>query len=127
MKDYFADMARSIRCTTIESVYSAIDYLQVFSKASVLDDVVPDFGIIAARSSISIKIQAYVDKNVNHFKQLLRDCNLSGAYTLALIFEELVYQHPEISEFVKVNLQGLHLILLLLAKLTKLQARLKCM
>lgn len=108
VEDYFTDLSKTVRCSTVESVHAAITILQVFDKAMVLDTMVPELGIAALRAKISVKIKAYVDKNVKQLKQLLSECKFAEAYTFVSTFEDLIAQYPEMAEFENVNSQGLH-------------------
>ena len=107
VEDYFADLLKTVRCTTVESVHSAITVLQVVDKALILDSAVPEFRIATLRAKVAAKIKAYMDKNIRAFRQLLNDCRFLEAYTLQTVFEELVAQYPEMSEFENVIFQGL--------------------
>lgn len=100
-----------MRCTSVDSVHSAIETLQVFDKAFVIDACVPELGIAATRTKISAKIRAYVDRNLRQFKQLLNESKLSEVYKLVTIFEELLVLYPDMSEFENISLQGLLLFI----------------
>lgn len=113
VEDYFRDLAKTVRCTTIESVHSAINVRLVFNKASGLDSLAPV--VPEERGKIEAKIKAYIDKSVKQFKQFLSDSRFLEVCALMAVFEEFTAQYPEISEFQTINFQGTIYFSLLIA------------
>ena len=106
VEDYFGDLLKTVRCTTVESVHAATNILQIFDKALVLDSVVPEFGIDTLRAKVAAKVKAYVDKHLRNYQHLLNDCKFAEALELQTFIEELIAQHPDLNEFASVNIQG---------------------